>query len=91
MSGRDSAGGGPETCPASAPAKDAVFLGRRINVCSKDMPGREEFYRDALDLQLELSLDKGRILDKDGYPGKVAFLSDGNNGVVPLSCFVPNN
>ena len=77
--------------PPRLPAKDAVFLGRRINACSKDMPGREEFYRDALDLQLELSLDKGRILDKDGYPGKVAFLSDGNNGVVPLSCFVPNN
>ena len=48
-----------------------------VNVCSKNVPGLEEFYRDVLDLQPEPSLEKGRILDKDGYPGKVAFLSDG--------------
>lgn len=48
-----------------------------VNVCSKDVPGLEAFYRDVLDLQPEPSLEKGRILDKDGYPGKVAFLSDG--------------
>lgn len=48
-----------------------------VNVCSKDVPGLADFYRDVLDLQPEPSLEKGRILDKDGYPGKVAFLSDG--------------
>ena len=49
-----------------------------VNVCSKDVPGLEAFYRDVLDLEPERSLEAGRILDKDGYPGAVAFLSDGN-------------
>ena len=48
-----------------------------VNVCSKDVSGLEAFYRDVLDLQPERSLEAGRILDKDGYPGQVAFLSDG--------------
>jgi glyoxylase I family protein len=48
-----------------------------VNVCSKNVPGLEEFYRDVLDLEPERSLEAGRILDKDGYPGAVAFLSDG--------------
>ena len=48
-----------------------------VNVCSKDVPGLADFYREVLDLQPEPSLEAGRILDKDGYPGKVAFLSDG--------------
>jgi glyoxylase I family protein len=48
-----------------------------VNVCSKDVPGLADFYREVLDLQPEPSLAKGRILDKDGYPGDVAFLSDG--------------
>ena len=48
-----------------------------VNVCSKDVPGLEEFYRDVLDLAPERSLEAGRILDKQGYPGSVAFLSDG--------------
>jgi glyoxylase I family protein len=49
-----------------------------VNVCSKDVPGLEKFYREALDLKPEPSLEAGRILDADGYPGKVAFLSDGD-------------
>ena len=48
-----------------------------VNVCSKNVPGLEEFYRDVLDLAPEPSLEAGRILDKQGYPGSVAFLSDG--------------
>jgi len=48
-----------------------------VNVCSKDVPALEAFYRDVLDLEPEPSLEAGRILDKDGYPGAVAFLSDG--------------
>ena len=31
-----------------------------VNVCSKNVPGLEEFYRDVLDLQPEPSLEKGR-------------------------------
>ena len=41
-----------------------------VNVCSKNVPGLEEFYRDVLDLAPEPSLEAGRILDKQGYPGK---------------------
>jgi len=48
-----------------------------VNVCSKDVPGLAEFYRDVLDLAPEPSLESGRILDKQGYPGAVTFLSDG--------------
>ena len=48
-----------------------------VNVCSKDVPALEAFYRDVLDLAPEPSLEAGRILDKEGYPGAVAFLSDG--------------
>src|SRR5262245_57314415 len=48
-----------------------------VNVCSKDVPGLEEFYRDVLDLAPEPSLEQGRILGQQGYDGSVAFLSDG--------------
>ena len=48
-----------------------------VNVCSKNVPELADFYREVLDLQPEPSLEKGRILDKEGYPGKVTFLSDG--------------
>jgi len=48
-----------------------------VNFCSTDVPALEAFYRSVLDLEPEPSLEKGRILEKDGYPGKVAFLSDG--------------
>jgi glyoxylase I family protein len=48
-----------------------------VNVCSKDVPELAEFYRNVLDLAPEPSLEAGRILDKEGYPGQVAFLSDG--------------
>jgi catechol 2,3-dioxygenase-like lactoylglutathione lyase family enzyme len=49
-----------------------------VNVCSRDVPGLADFYREVLDLQPEPSLEQGRILDEQtGYPGKVAFLSDG--------------
>jgi catechol 2,3-dioxygenase-like lactoylglutathione lyase family enzyme len=48
-----------------------------VNVCSKDVPALEAFYREVLDLVPEPSLAAGRILDKEGYPGAVSFLSDG--------------
>jgi len=48
-----------------------------VNFCSKDVPELAKFYRDVLDLEPERSLEAGRILDKQGYPGAVAFLSDG--------------
>ena len=48
-----------------------------VNVCSKDVPALEAFYRDVMDLAPEPSLEAGRIIDSRGYPGAVAFLSDG--------------
>ena len=48
-----------------------------VNVCSKDVPALEAFYRDVIDLAPEPSLEAGRIIDSRGYPGAVAFLSDG--------------
>ena len=48
-----------------------------VNVSSKDVPGLAAFYRDVLDLAPEPSLEDGRILDRQGYPGAVTFLSDG--------------
>jgi catechol 2,3-dioxygenase-like lactoylglutathione lyase family enzyme len=48
-----------------------------VNVCSRDVPALEAFYREVLDLVPEPSLAAGRILDKEGYPGAVSFLSDG--------------
>jgi glyoxylase I family protein len=48
-----------------------------VNFCSTNVPALDAFYRDVLDLQPEPSLEAGRILDKDGYPGRVAFRTDG--------------
>ena len=48
-----------------------------VNFCSTNVPALDAFYRDVLDLAPEPSLEAGRILDKQGYPGSVAFLSDG--------------
>ena len=48
-----------------------------VNFCSTDVPALEEFYRSVLDLAPEPSLAAGRIVAKDGYPGSVAFMTDG--------------
>jgi glyoxylase I family protein len=48
-----------------------------VNLCSKDVPAMDEFYRTVLDLQPEPSLGAARVTE-EGYAGKVAFLSDGD-------------
>jgi catechol 2,3-dioxygenase-like lactoylglutathione lyase family enzyme len=48
-----------------------------INFVSKDVAALDEFYRDVLDLQPEPSLAGSRVTGS-GYPGKVAFVSDGS-------------
>ena len=48
-----------------------------VNLCSKDIPSMDEFYRTVLDLQPEPSLGAARVTE-EGYAGKVAFLSDGD-------------
>jgi catechol 2,3-dioxygenase-like lactoylglutathione lyase family enzyme len=46
-----------------------------VNLCSTNVAAMDAFYRDVLDMAPEPSLPARRI--GDGYPGKVAFLSDG--------------
>ena len=47
-----------------------------LNLCSKDVPGMEDFYRSVLDLQSEPSLSDGRDTSQ-GYSAPVAFATDG--------------
>ena len=46
-----------------------------VNLCSKDVPAMDEFYRTVLDLRPEPSLGEARVT-AEGYAGQVAFLSD---------------
>ena len=48
-----------------------------VNLCSKDVPAMDEFYRTVLDLRPEPSLGEARVTE-EGYAGEVAFLSDGD-------------
>jgi len=48
-----------------------------VNLCTKDVPAMDEFYRSILDLKPEPSLTETRIATEQGYAGKVAFVSDG--------------
>jgi glyoxylase I family protein len=47
-----------------------------VNLCSTNVAALDEFYRGVLDMAPEPSLAANRDLS-GGYPGKVAFLSDG--------------
>ena len=47
-----------------------------VNLCSTNVAAMDEFYRGVLDMEPESSLAANRDLS-GGYPGKVAFLSDG--------------
>ena len=47
-----------------------------LNLCSKDVPGMEEFYRSVLDLAPEPSLNGARDTSQ-GYAAPVAFVTDG--------------
>src|SRR5919199_1295562 len=46
-----------------------------VNLCSKDVPAMDEFYRSVLGLEPEPSLGDAR-LTAQGYSGSVAFLTD---------------
>ena len=48
-----------------------------VNLCSKDVPAMDAFYRTVLDLRPEPSLGEARVTE-EGYAGEVAFLSDGD-------------
>ena len=47
-----------------------------VNLCSKDVPAMDEFYRSILDLEPEPSLSSNRVTEQ-GYAGDVAFVTDG--------------
>ena len=47
-----------------------------INLCSKDVPGMEEFYSSVLDLHPEAGLNATRNTT-EGYSAAVAFMTDG--------------
>ena len=47
-----------------------------VNLCSKQVPAMEEFYRSILGLEPEPSLGDGRVTGQ-GYDGDVAFVTDG--------------
>jgi glyoxylase I family protein len=51
-----------------------------LNLCSKDVPGMEEFYRSVLELQPESSLSSARDITQ-GYAAPVAFMTDGQTQV----------
>ncbi len=47
-----------------------------INLCTTNVAHMDEFYRSVLDLEPEPTLSAGRMVE-DGYPGSVAFVTDG--------------
>jgi catechol 2,3-dioxygenase-like lactoylglutathione lyase family enzyme len=51
-----------------------------LNLCTSNVPALEEFYRDVLDLVPEPGLHDQRR-PAGGYPGKVAFITDGTTQV----------
>lgn len=48
-----------------------------VNFASGDVPAMDAFYRDVLDMAPEPAMNEARVTDQ-GYPGKVAFVSDGD-------------
>jgi catechol 2,3-dioxygenase-like lactoylglutathione lyase family enzyme len=51
-----------------------------VNFCTTNVPAMDEFYRSVLDLDREPSVGAGRVTSQ-GYPGKVAFVTDGTTQV----------
>jgi glyoxylase I family protein len=47
-----------------------------LNLCSKNVPEMEDFYRSVLDLKPEPSLGEARVTE-GGYGGDVSFMTDG--------------
>src|SRR4051812_10279708 len=51
-----------------------------LNLCSKDVPGMEDFYRSVLNLEPEPSLTGTRVTSQ-GYAAPVSFVTDGQTQV----------
>ena len=48
-----------------------------VNLCSKNVPEMDRFYREVLDLSTIRGRDEQRVKDQ-GYAGEVAFVTDGS-------------
>ena len=48
-----------------------------LNLCSKDVPAMEKFYRTILGLDPEPTLNGNRVTTQGGYDAPVAFVTDG--------------
>jgi catechol 2,3-dioxygenase-like lactoylglutathione lyase family enzyme len=48
-----------------------------LNLCSKDVPAMEDFYRTILGLDPEPALNGNRVTAQGGYNAPVAFVTDG--------------
>jgi catechol 2,3-dioxygenase-like lactoylglutathione lyase family enzyme len=51
-----------------------------INFCTTNVDAMDEFYRSVMDLDREATVGQGRVTSQ-GYPGKVAFVTDGTTQV----------
>jgi len=51
-----------------------------VNFCTTNVPAMDEFYRSVLDLEPEPEMGANRVTGS-GYPGKVAFVTDGTTQV----------
>jgi glyoxylase I family protein len=51
-----------------------------LNLCSKNVPAMDEFYRSILDLEPEPSLGEARVTAQ-GYAGNVSFVTDGQTQI----------
>jgi catechol 2,3-dioxygenase-like lactoylglutathione lyase family enzyme len=47
-----------------------------VNLCTTDVPGMTDFYRNLFDMQHEPEMDATRVTNQ-GYPGNVGFVTDG--------------
>ena len=51
-----------------------------INFCTTNVEAMDDFYRSVMDLDREATVGQGRVTSQ-GYPGKVAFVTDGTTQV----------
>jgi catechol 2,3-dioxygenase-like lactoylglutathione lyase family enzyme len=48
-----------------------------VNLCTKNVPMMDEFYRTVLDMEPKPQMSAGRVYEQ-GYAGNVAFVTDGS-------------
>ena len=64
---------------ATHPEPDEALMNLKlhhVNFCTTNVQAMDDFYRSVLDMAPEPSMNDNRVLS-GGYPGKVAFVTDG--------------